>query len=222
VIIDELGRGTSSRDGLAIALSVAEALVDSGAIIFFATHFRELGLAHSQDPVTTINHSLAQILNEREGVVNMHLTVKMTSNSMTMLYKLGNGYVQEARYGLELAKTINLPPKVLEIAKVVSHALEQQSAAKKQSSKALAITKRRKLLLDLRAQLQSLSNGSLDEKPLRDFLKKLQDEFVTRMEAIQCVDESNASDGDIDGKSVVSMERTGNASDHESSHSQSD
>lgn len=42
-IIDELGRGTSSRDGLAIALSIAEALVDSRALVFFATHFRELG-----------------------------------------------------------------------------------------------------------------------------------------------------------------------------------
>lgn len=42
-IIDELGRGTSSRDGLAIALSIAEALVESKALVFFATHFRELG-----------------------------------------------------------------------------------------------------------------------------------------------------------------------------------
>ena len=42
-IIDELGRGTSSRDGLAIALSIAEALVESRAMIWFATHFRELG-----------------------------------------------------------------------------------------------------------------------------------------------------------------------------------
>ncbi len=42
-IIDELGRGTSTRDGLAIALSIAEALVESKALVFFATHFRELG-----------------------------------------------------------------------------------------------------------------------------------------------------------------------------------
>jgi len=42
-IIDELGRGTSSRDGLSIALSIVEALVESRALIWFATHFRELG-----------------------------------------------------------------------------------------------------------------------------------------------------------------------------------
>lgn len=47
VIIDELGRGTSSRDGLAIALSIAEALVESKALVFFVTHFRELGMLTS-------------------------------------------------------------------------------------------------------------------------------------------------------------------------------
>jgi DNA mismatch repair protein MSH4 len=44
VIIDELGRGTSTRDGLAIALSIAEALVESQAFVWFTTHFRELGI----------------------------------------------------------------------------------------------------------------------------------------------------------------------------------
>ena len=42
-IIDELGRGTSTRDGLAIALSISEALIESRAMVWFATHFRELG-----------------------------------------------------------------------------------------------------------------------------------------------------------------------------------
>lgn len=42
-IVDELGRGTSTRDGLAIALAIAEALVDSKAMVWFVTHFKELG-----------------------------------------------------------------------------------------------------------------------------------------------------------------------------------
>ena len=52
VIIDELGRGTSTRDGLAIALSIAEALVESKALVWFATHFQELGKIpfHSCNP----------------------------------------------------------------------------------------------------------------------------------------------------------------------------
>ena len=46
-IIDELGRGTSSRDGLAIALAISEALIQSDSIVWFATHFQELGEPHS-------------------------------------------------------------------------------------------------------------------------------------------------------------------------------
>ena len=43
-IIDELGRGTSTRDGLAIAISIAEALIESQALVWFATHFTDLGM----------------------------------------------------------------------------------------------------------------------------------------------------------------------------------
>lgn len=43
VIIDELGRSTSVQDGLAIAIAMAEALVQSRATVLFATHFTELG-----------------------------------------------------------------------------------------------------------------------------------------------------------------------------------
>ncbi len=42
-IIDELGRGTSTRDGLAIALAISEALIQSNSLVWFATHFQQLG-----------------------------------------------------------------------------------------------------------------------------------------------------------------------------------
>ena len=41
-IVDELGRGTSTREGLSIALAISEALIQSGSLIWFATHFHEL------------------------------------------------------------------------------------------------------------------------------------------------------------------------------------
>jgi DNA mismatch repair ATPase MutS len=43
VIIDELGRGTSTKEGLAIALAMSEKLIEKGCRVFFATHFTELG-----------------------------------------------------------------------------------------------------------------------------------------------------------------------------------
>ena len=86
MIIDELGRGTSTRDGLAIALSVAEALVESRAsfpcgacepslllmiqaLVWFATHFRDL----------------AEIMSERTGVVNLHLAVEVRKEEYVAL-----------------------------------------------------------------------------------------------------------------------------------------
>lgn len=51
-IIDELGRGTSSRDGLTIALSISEALVETKALVWFATHFTDLGKPRNKRKAT--------------------------------------------------------------------------------------------------------------------------------------------------------------------------
>lgn len=61
IIMDELGRGTSTRDGLALAVAVCEALIESRALVWFATHFKDL----------------ARILARRAGVVNLHLRVQV-------------------------------------------------------------------------------------------------------------------------------------------------
>ncbi|RKF76638.1 MutS protein-like protein 4 [Golovinomyces cichoracearum] len=169
-IFDELGRGTSSRDGLAIALSISEALIESRAMIWFATHFREL----------------AQILSERAGVVNLHLSVDMSKeNTMTMLYKIEEGYMKEEHYGLALARVVDLPLQVLEVAESVSKALDAQAAAKKKSSKAFAVVRRRKLVLGLVEALKQAESGSLAGKALMSWLQRLQNEFIHRMEEIE-------------------------------------
>ncbi|KAI9734447.1 MAG: MutS protein msh4 [Claussenomyces sp. TS43310] len=170
VIIDELGRGTSTRDGLAIALSIAEALVDSHAFVWFATHFREL----------------AQILQDRPGVLNRHLAVNVSDNNkMTMLYELADGYVEEVHYGLALARAIGLPNQVLEVAEKVSASLVAQAAAKKRSSRAAALVKRRKVVLALREQLKQARDSPMEGQVLTSWLRRLQEAFVRRMEQIE-------------------------------------
>jgi DNA mismatch repair protein MSH4 len=169
-IIDELGRGTSTRDGLAIALSIAEALVESRAIIWFATHFRDL----------------AQIMSECAGVVNLHLAVDMSEeNTITMLYKIGEGYLKEEHYGIALARVVDLPQHILEVAEKVSKALDAQAAAKKQSSKAFALARRRKLVLGLKETLKQAENGPMGGKVLLNWLRRLQEEFIRRMDQIE-------------------------------------
>ncbi len=171
VIIDELGRGTSTRDGLCIAVAVAEALVESRALVWFATHFRDL----------------AKILSERNGVVNLHLVVDMelASNKMTMLYKIASGSVQEDHYGLALAKVVALPPEVIRVAEEVSNKLAANVEKQKRSSKAIALAKRRRLILGLREQLVHAKQGKMEGKVLATWMKNLQDEFVRRMAAIE-------------------------------------
>ncbi|TVY24077.1 MutS-like protein [Lachnellula hyalina] len=190
-IIDELGRGTSTRDGLAIALSIAEALVESKALVWFATHFREI----------------AQIMKERPGVINSHLAVDMSEeNTMTMLYKVKSDFVKEEHYGLALARVVDLPAQVLEVAETVSRALEAQTEAKKQSSKSCAIAKRRKVVLSLREVLQQAADSPMEGKVLLNWLRKLQEEFVRRMEQIENdVVSSDAEDAESEEEQAESM-----------------
>ena len=169
VIIDELGRGTSTRDGISIALAIAEALVESRALVWFVTHFRDL----------------ATILAERNGVVNLHLAAEIgEADKMTMLYKIANGCVQEKHYGLALARVMDLPPKVLQVAEEVSKTLVLNAERRKKGSKAIAIARRRKLVLSLREQLVQARDGNMQGQVLLAWMKKLQDEFVIRMAAI--------------------------------------
>jgi DNA mismatch repair protein MSH4 len=190
VIIDELGRGTSTRDGLAIALAIAEALVESRALVWFTTHFRDL----------------ATIMAERNGVINLHLAVDTGGtedpNSMTMLYKIAEGAVQEQHYGLKLARVLPLPPKVLEMAEEVAQKLESQAAKRKKTSALVIKERKRKLVLHLKEHLTQAKNGVMEGKALSNWLKELQKEFVVRMTAIDAEaaeaaeDDGDANDGD--------------------------
>ena len=194
VIVDELGRGTSTRDGLSIAIAIAEALVESGAFIWFATHFRDL----------------AKVLSERNGVVNFHLAVDMSEASqMKMLYKVASGVVQEEHYGLALARVVNLPPEVLQVAERVSKKLTSNMEKRKQNSKTIALARRRKLILSLREQLIQAYEGNMNGKVLATWLQKLQDEFVNRMAAIDA-DAASAMDEsaeESDSETVVEAAR---------------
>ncbi|CAO1602016.1 MutS protein msh4 [Xanthoria calcicola] len=170
VIVDELGRGTSTRDGLTIAIAIAEALIESRALVWFATHFRDL----------------AHILSERSGVVNLHLAVDMSeaNDKMTMFYKVTNGWVQETHYGIAMAKVAGLPADVIRTAEEVSSTLARNIERQKKNSKTIALAKRRKLILGLREQLKQAQDGNMQGRVLGMWLSKLQDEFVRRMAAI--------------------------------------
>ncbi|RMD44352.1 hypothetical protein DV735_g811, partial [Chaetothyriales sp. CBS 134920] len=187
IIIDELGRGTSTTDGLAIAIAIAEALIESRAFAWFVTHFREL----------------PRILAERAGVVNLHLSVDITDdmNLIKMTYKISSGPEETKQYGIALAKAMNLPQDVIKIAEAVSSQLNERAERRSRNGKALAIARRRKLVLALREQLEqardSMKAGRSQEE-MRVWLKNLQDEFVVRLSAIEAEMEACTLDEDCD------------------------
>lgn len=188
-IVDELGRGTSSRDGLAIALAISEALINSHAFVWFATHFREL----------------AVIMTERNGVMNLHLAVDMTieSQMVTMLYKIAEGAVKEEHYGIQLARAVPLPPEVIENAITVSQALESHTRQRKKTSTAVIHERRRGLLLRLKEHLLQAKTGSMDNAVLLGWLKDLQKEFVIRMTKIETEAEEAASVTEFDDEKEI-------------------
>ncbi|OAG21112.1 hypothetical protein CC77DRAFT_987905 [Alternaria alternata] len=170
VLIDELGRGTSTRDGLAIALAIAEALVSSRALVWFATHFKDLAI----------------IMGDRVGVQNLHLAVEMEDpHSMTMLYKTTQGIVQEVHYGLTLARVVPLPPGIVEHATLVAQKVERHMLQRKKASGTVLREKRRKLVLNLKEHLIQAHTGVLEGEVLTAWLKELQNEFVRRMTALE-------------------------------------
>jgi DNA mismatch repair protein MSH4 len=134
-------------------------------------------------------------MSERPGVVNLHLTVDISdNNAMIMLYRIGEGFVKEEHYGLALARVVDLPSQILEVAEKVSMALDAQAAAKKKSSKAFALARRRKLVLGLKETLKQAESGPMEPKALLSWLRRLQDEFVRRMDQIENDVESSESD----------------------------
>lgn len=96
VILDEVGRGTSTFDGLAIAQAVVEHIESIGARCLFATHYHEL--THLQETYPTIASYYAANKKSLDGII--------------FLYKMVRG-VADGSFGIEVAKLAQLPPKVI-------------------------------------------------------------------------------------------------------------
>jgi DNA mismatch repair protein MSH4 len=104
---------------------------------------------------------------------------------MTMLYKATQGVVQEAHYGLTLARLVPLPPGVVEHATAVAQKVERHMLQKKKASETVLKEKRRKLILNLKEHLVQAHTGVLEGEVLTAWLKELQKEFVNRMTALE-------------------------------------
>ncbi|WP_294382756.1 DNA mismatch repair protein MutS [Prosthecobacter sp.] len=108
VILDEIGRGTSTFDGLSIAWSVAEHLHDKvGARTLFATHY----------------HEITALAQSRTAVKNYNVAVKEWNHQIIFLHKILPGSAEKS-YGIQVARLAGLPENVIDRAKEVLQQLE--------------------------------------------------------------------------------------------------
>jgi DNA mismatch repair protein MutS len=113
VILDEIGRGTSTFDGLSIAWSVAEFLYDKiKARSLFATHY----------------HELIKLAEDRKGVCNLNVAVREWNEQIIFLRKIISGGADKS-YGIQVARLAGLPKEILDRAKEILAHLESSSRA---------------------------------------------------------------------------------------------
>ena len=159
VILDEIGRGTSTFDGLSIAQAVVEYVTDKekiGAKTLFATHYHELTSLEGRLP----------------GVHNYCVAVKEEGKDVTFLRKIVPGEADRS-YGIEVAKLAGVPAPVLRRARNISKKLEREDFENKASSK--------KADENIEGQISFADIFKEPEEPKDDGRK---DEFVNEIKSI--------------------------------------
>jgi DNA mismatch repair protein MutS len=127
VLLDEIGRGTSTYDGISIAWSIAEYLHENPlhhAKVLFATHYHELNDMAAQFP----------------RIKNYHVSVKELDNKVYFLRKLEEGG-SEHSFGIHVARMAGMPPAVLRRAEEILKQLEESRARREEKGEEVHIEK---------------------------------------------------------------------------------
>lgn len=112
VILDEVGRGTSTYDGMALAWAISEHLAEQiGALTIFATHY----------------HELTSLVEKQANVANFSVAVRENESGVVFLHKIVPGGIDRS-YGIEVAKLAGLPKSVISRAKTLLSELEAKKA----------------------------------------------------------------------------------------------
>jgi DNA mismatch repair protein MutS len=163
VILDEIGRGTSTYDGVSLAWAIIEHLHDRiGCRTLFATHYHEL---------TDLESSLP-------GIKNLNVAVKEWEENIAFLHKIVDGAADKS-YGIHVARLAGIPPEVNERAKQILAQLEAEHLDAEGRPKIAAKPKRRR-----GGDIQLTLFGTV-EHPLMDEIRKLDLNQLSPLQAFQ-------------------------------------
>uniref|UniRef100_A0A2R9BDR9 MutS homolog 4 n=1 Tax=Pan paniscus TaxID=9597 RepID=A0A2R9BDR9_PANPA len=165
ILIDELGRGTNTEEGIGICYAVCEYLLSLKAFTLFATHFLELCHIDALYP----------------NVENMHFEVQHVKNTsrnkeaILYTYKLSKGLTEEKNYGLKAAEVSSLPPSIVLDAKEITTQITRQILQNQRSTPEM---ERQRAVYHLATRLvQTARNSQLDPDSLRIYLSNLKKKY---------------------------------------------
>jgi len=173
VILDEIGRGTSTYDGMSIAWAVAEYLHDldgKGVKTLFATHY----------------HEMIKLEKIKPRLKNFNIAVKEFNDNIVFLRRLVKGGTNKS-YGIQVARLAGIPDIVINNAKNILSGIEQKNNTEivkpepKKTSK-----KRGKRKLSDQNQIELFNNS---EQSLKKMLEKIDISSITPLEALNLLNE---------------------------------
>ncbi|NQU23906.1 MAG: DNA mismatch repair protein MutS, partial [Candidatus Nealsonbacteria bacterium] len=165
VILDEIGRGTSTYDGMSLAWSVVEYLHEhTGCRTLFATHYHEL---------TDLEQSLS-------GVKNLNVAVREWQDDVVFLHKIIDGSADKS-YGIHVARLAGVPKEVIERSKDILAQLEAEHLDAEGRAKIALSNETRRT-----GQVQLTLFGPVDH-PLLDEVRQFDLDGTTPLEALQMV-----------------------------------
>ena len=165
IILDEIGRGTSTYDGISIAWSIAEFLHESDALpkTLFATHY----------------HEMNELENKFPRIKNFHITNKELGNKIIFLRKLAPGGSTHS-FGIHVAKMAGMPSKLIDRANEILEQLEEARASGKGDNIADEVKK----LNDPKIQMSIFDAYSITFEEIRTLLNNIDINRLTPVEAL--------------------------------------
>ncbi len=167
ILMDEIGRGTSTFDGISLAWSIAEYLhhhTQCRPRTLFATHY----------------HELNELADRYDRIHNYHIATQETGNKVIFLRKLTPGG-SEHSFGIHVARMAGMPKLLLERATEILHELESKNLSLDESS---VKTKIRELRDHTSVQLSIFDQTDVNAMKLKDELAKLN---INQMTPIECM-----------------------------------